>query len=48
MHRLPALWGGLGLVVWGLAPSQLQMDFGTDDTECLKDGKSGEESGVKG
>lgn len=32
---LPALWAGLGLVVLDLAPSQLQLDFGTDDTECL-------------
>ena len=40
---LPALWGGLGLVVLDLAPSQLQLDFGTDDTERLQDGKSGKE-----
>lgn len=43
---LPALWGGLGLVVLGLAPSQLQQDFGTDGIECLQDGKNGEERGV--
>ena len=38
---LPAMWGGLGLVVWGLAPFQLLADFDTDDTECLQDGESG-------
>lgn len=32
---LPALWGGLDLVVLDLASSQLQLDFGTDDTESL-------------
>lgn len=45
---LPALWGGLRLVALDLAPSQLQQDFGTDDTVCLQDGKNGEESGVTG
>lgn len=30
-------------MVLDLAPSQLQLDFGTDDTERLQDGKSGEE-----
>lgn len=45
---LPALRGGLGLVALDLAPSQLQQDFGTDDTVCLQDGKNGEESGVTG
>lgn len=44
---LPTLWGGLGLAVWSLAPSQLQLDFGTDGTERLKDEKSGEEGGMK-
>lgn len=44
---LLTLWGGLGLGVWRLPPSQLQQVFGTDSTECLKNGKSGEESEVK-
>lgn len=43
-----ALRGGLGLAVSDLAPAQLQQDFGTDDTECLQDGKNGEESGETG
>lgn len=39
-----ALWAGLGLAVSDLAPSWLQRD----GTDCLRDGKNGEERGGTG
>lgn len=45
---LPAAWAALGSAAWDLAPSQLQLDFGTDETRCLQDGKNGEERKVTG